>query len=142
MCTGTISNDLCLPSATNQALPQDQCIVLGDKYYVEGCVLYNSIYYYPIMAGESSRPPARGPLFLAWPALPKESQALLILPAFCRHSALQLPAVSPAGDAPWQLHEGMRQVFAAMLLAIVKSALHFGKIGNLRSTATYETEDV
>ncbi|KAL4425093.1 hypothetical protein ABPG77_010407 [Micractinium sp. CCAP 211/92] len=51
VCTGTISNDLCLPSATNQALPQDQCIVLGDKYYVEGCVLYNSIYYYPIMAG-------------------------------------------------------------------------------------------
>lgn len=111
VCTGTIDNDLCLPSSTDQALPQDQCIVLGDKYYVEasavaqcrgmvyhrihataqlrvasrsgrqggsagaacgaaafgrahcasmrlpvvqGCVLYNAIYYYPVMAGESA----------------------------------------------------------------------------------------
>ncbi|KAL4431063.1 hypothetical protein ABPG75_006319 [Micractinium tetrahymenae] len=51
VCTGTVDNDLCLPNDTSQALPQDQCIVLGDKYYVEGCVLYNAIIYYPIMAG-------------------------------------------------------------------------------------------
>ncbi|GAB4814373.1 hypothetical protein N2152v2_001419 [Parachlorella kessleri] len=29
----------------------EQCIILGAEYYVEGCILYNALVFYPIMAG-------------------------------------------------------------------------------------------